>query len=279
MVPWLYKRALNLYQVVAVLNSGGGLAGDAMDRVIQLDGVARLQTYSTRSRFVGGSFFDRNPRIPVLDSGSLIGEYYLRDALVELKTMTEIYEESGDIEAQAMATIYCGDFRVLLGFGSGRKTYREAMDLLREAGIAESRISLFFDVPQIIPVAEFTPSFAQAEIARNATLVPSISDQSLLIAQFTALEEDAGNVSMPASFTDRWGFRLPEDIVEMTINISSTGEVSSAKFVAASSDEKSIRRRALRSVRSLRFRPRFEEDKAVSVREVNFSYRFEETPR
>jgi hypothetical protein len=279
MVPWLYKRALNLHQVVAVLNSGGGLAGDAMDRVIQMDGVSRLQTYNARSRFAGGSFFDRNPRIPVLDADSLIGEYYLRDALLELKTITEIYEESGDIEAQAMATIYYGDFRVLLGFGSGRKTYREAMDLLREAGIAENRISQFFDVPQIIPIAEFTSSFAQAEIAKNAALVPSISDENLSIAQFTALEEDAGNVSMPASFTNRWGFRLPEDVVEMTINVSSTGTVSSARFVAASSDEKSIKRRALRSVRSLRFRPRFEEDKAVRVQEMQFLYRFEEAPR
>jgi hypothetical protein len=279
MVPWLYKRALNLHQVVSVLNSGGGLAGDTMDRVIQMDGVARLQTYNARSRFAGGAFFDRNPRIPVLDADSLIGEYYLRDALLELKTITEIYEQSGDIEAQAMATIYYGDFRVLLGFGSGRKTYREAMDLLREAGIAENRISQFFDVPQIIPVAEFTSSFAQAEIAKNELLVPSISDESLLIAQFTALEEDAGNVGMPASFTNRWGFKLPEDVVEMTINVSSSGGISSAKFLIASSEEKSIRHKALRSVRGLKFRPRFEEDNAVHVREMKLSYRFEEAPR
>jgi outer membrane biosynthesis protein TonB len=65
----------------------------------------------------------------------------------------------------------------------------------------------------------------------------------------------------------------------MTINVSSTGTVSSARFVAASSDEKSIKRRALRSVRSLRFRPRFEEDKAVRVQEMQFLYRFEEAPR
>lgn len=279
MVPWLYKRALNLYQVVAVLNGSNSLAGDAMDRVIQMDGVAQLQLYNSRSRFAGGSFFDRNPQIPVLDKDSLIGEAYLRDALSDLKNITDIYEESGDIEAQAMATIYHGDFRVLLGMGSGRKTYREAMDLLREAGIAENRISQFFDAPQIIPVEKFATNFAEAEADKNAALVPSISDQNLLITGFTALQEDAGNISMPVSFTNRWGLGLPKDVVEMTVNVSSTGVLSSAKFLTASSDEKGIRRTALRSVRGLRFRPRFEERKAARVREMKLSYRYEEIPQ
>ena len=65
----------------------------------------------------------------------------------------------------------------------------------------------------------------------------------------------------------------------MTINVSSTGLVSSPRFVVASPYQKSIRRRALRSVRSLRFRPRFEEDKAVRVQEMQLLYRFEEAPR
>lgn len=279
MVPWLYKRALNLYQVVAVLNGSNRLAGDALDRVIQMDGVARLQLYNSRSRFAGGSFFVLNPQIPVLDAGALIGEAYLRDALTELKTITEIYEGSGDIEAQAMANIYYGDFRVLLGLGSGRRSYREAMDLLREAGIDENRIAQFFDAPQVIPVEEFSSSLTQAETVKNAALVPAISDEGLLIAEFTALEKDAGNVSMPVSFTNRWGFREPKDAVEMTINVSSTGVVSSAKFVAASPNEKSIRRTALRSVRGLRFRPRFEEGKSVRVQGKRILYRFEEAPR
>ena len=107
-------------------------------------------------------------------------------------------------------------------------------------------------------------------------MVQSISDKRVLISEFTALEEDAGNVSMPASFTGRWGLKLPSDVVEMTVNVSSRGVVSAPKFVAASSDDKSIRRKALRSVRGLRFRPRFEDGKAVRVRGMKLSYRFEE---
>lgn len=279
MVPWLYKRATNLYQVVAVLNGSNRLAGDALDRIIQKDGVARLQSTNSRSRFAGGSFFNSNPRIPVLDPDSLIGEAYLRDALAELRAITKMFEESGDIEAQAMANIYYGDFRVLLGMGSGRKTYRKAMELLREAGIAQNRISEFFNVPQVIPVEEFSFSLAEAETAKKATLAPSISDPSVSITGFTALAEDAGNVRMPASFTNRWGFGLPEDVVEITVNVGSTGVLSSAKFVAASSEEKSIERSALRSVRGLRFRPRFEEDKPVRVTGMKILYRFEEASR
>jgi hypothetical protein len=244
--------------------------------VIQLDGVARLQAYNSRARFAGGSFFDRNFQIPVLDSDALIGEAYLRDALAELKTITEMLEESGDIEAQAMGHIYYGDFRILVGLGSGKKSYLKANDLLREAGISEDRIFQFFDAPRIIPAEVFASNLAQAETANNAALVQSISDKSVLISEFTALEEDAGNVSMPASFAGRWGLKLPSDVVEMTVNVSSRGVVSAPKFVAASSDDKSIRRKALRSVRGLRFRPRFEEGKAVRVRGMKLSYRFEE---
>jgi hypothetical protein len=276
MVPWLYKRAVNLYQIVATLNSDSGLAGDTLARVIQLDGVARLQAYNSRARFAGGSFFDRNPQIPVLDSDALIGEAYLRDALAELKTITEILDESGDIEAQAMGHVYYGDFRILVGLGSGRKSYLKAIHLLGEAGISEDRISQFFGVPRIIPAEVFASNLAQAETANNAALVQSISDKRVLISEFTALEEDAGNVSMPASFTGRWGLKLPSDVVEMTVNVSSRGVVSAPKFMAASSDDKSIRHKALRSVRGIRFRPRFEEGKAVRVRGMKLSYRFEE---
>jgi|TARA_B110000879_G_scaffold38638_1_gene53966 hypothetical protein len=276
MVPWLYKRAVNLFQIVAALNSDSGLAGDTLARVIQLDGVARLEAYNSRARFAGGSFFDRNPQIPVLDSDALIGEAYLRDALAELKTITEMLDESGDIEAQAMSHVYYGDFRILVGLGSGKKSYLKAHDLLREAGISEGRISQFFDVPRIIPAEVFSFNLAQAETANNTAMVQSISDKRVLISEFTALEEDAGNVSMPASFTGRWGLKLPSDVVEMTVNVSSRGVVSAPKFVAASSDDKSIRRKALRSVRGLRFRPRFEDGKAVRVRGMKLSYRFEE---
>lgn len=276
MVPWLYKRAVNLYQIVAALNSDSGLAGDTLARVIQLDGVARLQAYNSRARFAGGSFFDRNPQIPVLDGDGLIGEAYLRDALTELKTITEMLEESGDIEAQAMGHIYYGDFRILVGLGSGRKSYLKANDLLREAGISETRISQFFNVPRSIPAEVFASTLAQAETAINAALVQSPSDKSVYISEFTALEEDLGNVSMPASFTGRWGLKLPPNVIEMTVNVSSRGVVSAPKFVTASSDDKSFRRKALRSVRSLRFRPRFEEGKVVRVRGLKLSYRFEE---
>ncbi|HAG72423.1 MAG TPA: hypothetical protein DCL66_09515, partial [Gammaproteobacteria bacterium] len=127
-----------------------------------------------------------------------------------------------------------------------------------------------------IPAEVFASTLAQAETAINAALVQSPSDKSVYISQFTALEEDLGNVSMPASFTGRWGLKLPPNVIEMTVNVSSRGVVSAPKFVTASSDDKSFRRKALRSVRSLRFRPRFEEGKVVRVRGLKLSYRFEE---
>lgn len=279
MVPWLYKRAINLYQLVAILNGANSLSGDTLDRVIQKDGVGRLQAFNSRPGFGGGGSFGRNFQIPILDPDSLIGEAYLRDALSELNQITDILEESGDVEGQAMANIYHGDFRVLLGLGSGSKSYRKAQELLQQAGFSEDRISQFFAIPQVIPEQKISLKLADAEAQIASKLVPSIGDENVLINQFIALHEFAGNVGMPESIAQQWGLNPPADIVELSLNINSRGEVSARKFLAASSEDKGIRRKALRSVRGLKFRPRFEKDKAVRVRGLALSYRFEENPR
>lgn len=277
-VPWLYKRALNLYQLVAILNGGNSLSGDALQRLVREDGVSRLQLYN--SRFAGGlnPVFGPGNQIPVLDGDSLIGEAYLREALSLVRTITRIMEEQGDIEAQAMAQVYYGDFRALLGL-AGSRSYRKAQELMEEAGIERQQIEAFFSQPQVIPIEKLAFTLAEATTLQQATLVPSISDEKELVPQFIALEESAGNVQMPASFVDLWGLELPAQSVEMSLNINSRGEVSAPEFITSNSDDKSIRRRALRSVRGLRFRPRLEAGKAVRVKDMKLLYRFQATNR
>lgn len=279
MAPWLYQRALNLHRLVAILNSRNTLASDSLERLIQVDGVGRLQAYNARAGLLNTFQFGRNNQIPVLDGDAMVGEAYLRDGLAELNNIIDIFEAQGDMEAQAMAEIYAGDFRVLTDLGSGRRSYNRARELLIEAGISEERVAKFFYEPQLIPLPRFVSSFAEAEMLKKAAYVPSISEEGGSAIEFIAQQEEAPTVSLSADFVERWGFELPSQVVEMSFNVGSRGAVSSADFLAASSDDKGIRRKAMRAVRGLKFRPRYEGKKSVRVRDVRLQYRFEEDPR
>lgn len=279
MVPWLYLRALNLHRLVAILNSRNTLASDTLERVVQVDGVGRLQAYNARAGLLNTFQFGRNNQVPVLDGDRLVGEAYLRDGLAEINNFVEIFEEQGDIEAQAMAEIYAGDFRVLTDIGSGRRSYNRARELLSKAGFSQERIAKYFAEPQLIPMPIFVSSLAEAEALKETTYAPSISENGTLAIEFTAQQEEAPTVRLSSDYGGKWGLELPSQFVEMTFDVSSRGVVSSADFLAGSSDEKGVRRKAMRAVRGLKFRPRFEGEKPVRVRDVRLLYRFEEDPR
>ncbi|MFK7865293.1 MAG: energy transducer TonB [Pseudohongiellaceae bacterium] len=279
MAPWLYARALHLYKLVAILNSRNGLASDTLERLIQVDGVGRLQAYNSRAGLFNTFQFGRNNQVPVLDGDSLVGEAYLRDGLSELRQISENFEAQGNIEAQAMAEIYSGDFRVLTDLGSGRKSYNKARDLLLEVGISQQRVTDFFSHPQVIPKEKFVTSFAEAEELQKKAFRTSISEEGGLVLEFVAQQEDAPTVAMSSDYSDRWGFEIPSDFVEMSFTVSSRGVVSSADFLAATSNDKGLRRKAMRAVRGLKFRPRFEGEKSVRTKAVRLQYRVEEDPR
>lgn len=279
LAPWLYERALFLYKLVAILNSRNGLASDTLERVVQVDGIGRLQAYNSRAGLLNTFQFGRNNRVPILEGDSIIGEAYLRDGLSELKRISRIFEAEGALEAQAMAEIYSGDFRVLTDLGSGRKNYNKARELLREAGISETRVNDFFSQPQPIPMARFVTRFTEAEAQKSASYKPSISETGESVLEFIALQEDAPTVAMPTDYSQRWGFEMPPEFVEISFNVSSRGVVSSTNFLAASSEDESLRRKAMRAIRGLKFRPRYEGSKSVRVKGVKLQYRFAEDPR
>ena len=106
MIPWLYKQAVNKYQLVEFLNASGGLGSDTMRRLIREDGMAKLQLYAPRSFFPWDTSF-----IPIIDGDKPIGEAYLREGLNLVVRIRSIAEAQGDLEAEAMAIIYHGDFQ------------------------------------------------------------------------------------------------------------------------------------------------------------------------
>jgi len=128
--PWLYKIAYHEYHLVSFLNGSKGLGSESLES-------------QNRSGFSSNSFFGNASVIPAIERGRPVGDRYLRDAYSMVKNIQEVVEENSDIEAQAMIKIYRSDFQLLSDRGSAIRSYREARDMLLEAGIAEEEVNWF----------------------------------------------------------------------------------------------------------------------------------------
>ena len=267
MVPWLYSSAMNAYQLVGLLNSEEGASGPTIRELVRHDGATRLRT-SARG-------FSYNPLrsstvTPVIEAGELVGELYLRQGIGKIDDMADIFEEQGNPEARAMAMIYRSDFQLLMNRGTAFSRYREAQELLREAGIPAERIDLFFSRPQLLPVSRFYPTLEEAIAHQEAELAPWRPEQedAIYVAPFKAWDESAPNVREPVSDSAFWEYENNYHQVDLEFNISSRGGVSSVDIIAAEPDDRRSRRLARTAARDLRFRPAMEEGRGQRLRDV-----------
>lgn len=275
MIPWLYQRALVENRLVQLMNESSGLSSDTIEQLVRREGVAKLQLYS-RGRV--DPFFSSGRQIPVIDKGSIVGEAYLRDGLNLVDDIQDIEMEHGDLEAQAMARIYHADFQLLLERGGGYGEYREAQEMLVEAGISTERIEQFFNRPAPIPAEKYFSSFDEALAFQNESLerVGPIADGVVHLGIFTAWSESAGSIRVPVSDDPLWQLELPYNQVDLSFNLNSRGKPSSTDLIAAVPDERGIYRKAARAVRGIRFRPSIIEGKPTRIRDVQIRYRFME---
>ena len=267
MTPWLYAGAMNLYQLIAVINTEAGLRGPALRELFRYDGGMKVRT-SARG-------FSYNPIgattvTPVIESGELVGEMYLREASGKIDDIGEIFAAQGDPEAEAMALVYRADFQLLLGRGTAFRGYRDAMESLREAGVAEDRIAQFFARPQLLPLNRFFPTLEQAIAHQDAALAawrPAAED-AVYVPPFIAWDESAPNMAAPVSDTAFWELSPDYHVIDLEFNISSRGSVSAVDIMAAEPDNRRSRRLARDAARQLRFRPALEEGRGQRLRDV-----------
>ena len=175
-----------------------------------------------------------------------------------------------------MATIYHGDFRLLLERGSAYRDYSDAQALLLEAGVAKDRIEQFFRLPQAIPTDRFFSRFddAVAYQQQNLDQVESIADGVIHLGVFTGWNETVASTRMPVSSNSFLTLELPYNQVDISFNLSSRGKASSIDVLASIPDERSIQRKARRAVREIKMRPSIIEGKAQRLRDVQIRYRY-----
>ena len=285
LISWLYRRALSLYYMVAMMNTDSGLAGAMIKEVALRDGMARLQTASANASISTVNLFGPSTLVPVVDEGEPVGVAYLRQAKGFINDIESIGEATDNKELLGLAAIYQGDFNVLMKRTSGRKDYREARELLLEAGVPAERVDRFFARPMVLPMPEFFTDFAGLESYQQSLLMET--DQ--LIAEsdggedgaamnhlgvLTAWDEDLRAVAIPTPPEGMAELQIDMNVVDLEFRISSRGEVSAVDVLAAEPEEKGVERTAWRALREISFRPAFIDNRTRVLRDARIRYRF-----
>ena len=270
--PWYYKRAYNLGIMVQLLNTKGGFANVFITDVIRSDGTMRLQTDGRLS----GTRLSPIGAWNIQDRNFVLGEGYLRQARDLINRIRKIAEIENDLEVQAIAEIYRGDYNLLMGRGSGRRQYDSAQDMLLEAGVAQAEIDEFFGVPMLLPLPRFFDNFSELLEYQRIMLagVDGIPDDALHLGIFNAWHENARAVLKPTSDDPLLQIGLPQNLVDLKFNINTRGRVSSVDSVRSVPDDERVSREASRAIREVRFRPAYVDRKAIRVRGAQIRYLF-----
>ena len=260
-VPWLYRVYMNKYHLLGLLNSERAVRAVAREELAWREGADALWAVG---RATGGASASQT-------AGRWGGGRFIPEAQETIEKITDVMEAAGDVEAQAMATIYEADFHLLMNWASAWGKYRDARELLRRAGVAEERISLFFSHPQQIPYTRFHPTLEEAIAQQDADLSrwsPGNED-FVHVAQFTAWSESVPNLKSPISENVFWNEDPSYYEAELDININSVGFVPHVDVLAFTPENNDVRFRLRRTAEELRFRPVMEGNRRRRVNDVH----------
>jgi len=273
--PWLYKLAHHEYHLVSFLNASKGLGSESIDRLIRQEGTFVLERQNS-SGFSSRSFFGNSSFIPVIDKGRPIGDGYLRDAYFVVNKIQDVVVEKSDLEAQAMIKLYRSDFQLLSDRGSAIRGYRDAREMLLEAGIEVEEVNWFFERPMVIPMETLHLNFADAlfELRERIKPVAFASEQEMHLGLFTSWTEALRSTPMPVSKNPFWQLDHPFKYADVSFSVSSRGKASSVDVLATDPEELDSKRSISRSVRGMHFRPAIIDNKARRVKDVRMRYRF-----
>jgi len=252
LIPWLYSIASESYRVVNYLESEGIL-------------------FQGASNHVG------------------------REETLELvKRIQAIVDYSGNAEAQAMATILLADFQLLRREsvrsshsgrlsvstrGSADRTYRRAIEMLKDSGVDATKISDFFSRPMPLPASRFHLSLDAALEQRVAEAAPANHTEQ---NEFTRGEPHLGDFlawtgSLPAARI----LAAPDlpalvnsdpKIATLRFTVDSVGRVRSPRTIQDVPNTGSVRSDAQDAIKVLQFRPALIDGRWRKVRDITMRF-------
>ncbi len=273
--PWRYKLAVNEYHLVAFLNASKGLGSESIDRLVQREGTYGLES---RNRFGVSSVsqFGNSSFVPAVEKGRPIGDAYLSDGYSIVKSIQEVIDEEAGLEAQAMIKIYRSDFQILADRGRSIRGYREARDLLLQAGIPSDDVRWFFERPSVIPMETLHLNFADALAERKERIAASeqAEEEGIQIGVFTSWNEALGSTPMPVNEDPLWNIDVPLMWADLSFSVNSQGKASSVDILRTGPDDLDTKRSLWRVARDMQFRPAIIDNKARRVNDVRMRYQF-----
>ena len=263
-----YRQALSDISLVQMLNAGGGFAYDSVDYLTRRQGLAAMQKLSSPG--LGGRL-SSGPlnRVPMLENGDPVGIGYLRDSYFtvrRLDTQLEQWLESESaadsqsreraLEMLGMLRIAKGDFQIIQQRGSGIREYKQAQELLRQAGIDQQAIDAYFARPVRIPVQELVLSFDE-------------NSAETCLASTTALSERLPSVPQPKINDANLQLALPSVDLPLQFDVSRRGRATNVKLLAEFEDKamERLARTVRRALQDQQFRPVVFEGRTRRARE------------
>jgi len=254
--PWYYKRALNLARLVGFIYSSEDiLSGNFTNGLIKHDGPIRVY---------GSNRFN-----------NMIGEGYLRLAAEHIKGIYNFADDLDDTEAKGLAEIYQGDFKLLRGSISSKRHYERGLRLLREAGVEHEKIDRILLKPTPIPIPQFFSDVDELLSYQDSQFNPVNSAEQMQVLQIF----DDWYRKMQEFFGRNHGYILSElelslKEIELTANVSQSGEVSFQSSAHSQFDENTFDPSSLRSLSVIKIRPSFLDGKFYPRKNLNIRYSF-----
>ena len=279
-IPWSYRKAVNNLRLVQLLNVSNGLSYETIDRLFREDGALALQDRD--APFFYGR--ERGSITPTVKQGSMLGQRYLEKSYRLVKDIDEILEQKAAmlkaaespkylqaLETQAMAKIARGDFQQLLGRSTAIRDYREAKELLVDAGVEKKLIEHFFSVPEPLPSLNLYSSLQGALSAREGS--DENDGDRLFLGTFTGWADNIGFSPMPVAPSSFPDIALEYGEFDVNLSISRRGRASSVKISGGNELPGRLRNQAVRAVRKIPFRPAIVDGKTKRVITASLIYK------
>lgn len=277
----LYQRAMLHYLYVLALDEGDLTGRHLLDREGPPPDPQRTAGWVGLRRVapVARSLFPVNKVRPVIDSHLLKG----RRLLERVEKMAELEPPERRSESRGMARLHSADWYLLMGRKRvAMEAYREAYQLLLDAGIPVERVDAFFARPRVLPQERFSarlPTLDELDGGRDETRLDD----------FRAWSKAVPGVNFPQTNRDYLSTENGE-YVELKLNVGLDGKVFNARdprfttirdargntsrvrIVDDGGRGDHSRRRALDRVEQLVFRPRLEQGRPVASKGLRMRY-------
>ena len=264
LIPWLYSFAVEQHLVAAFLRSKDELGHEAR---------------RTIGREARGQ------------------DSYLREGSDIVERIQGIVETMDNLEAEAMAKIYLADFQMLRRQntkstfggrvvtrtrGNAGRTYRSAMEMLKEAGIEAQRVEAFFARPVVLPVAQYHLSLGQAlaqQAADGYTVTPSAGNgegnhKSVHMGDFVAWNESLPSARRPAMPELAVVLDTGLNTVQVRFSIDSVGKSRTPHTEQAVPDSARVHHDAQEAIEDMQFRPGFINGRWRRIGDVTMRYMY-----